>query len=116
VAPLGIRVNASRPGYVTTDMASVDEPQFRRHWIDDVPMQRYASPDEIAPTVLFLASDASAFMTGLILVIDGGYTRCSDRRASFVSRLRGPTRLPTRTATRRTAAAKRRCRRAGRTR
>ena len=73
-APLGIRVNALAPGYVKTEMAPVDQPEFRRHWIDDAPMQRYATPQEIAPSVLYLASDASAFMTGSVLVIDGGYT------------------------------------------
>jgi NAD(P)-dependent dehydrogenase (short-subunit alcohol dehydrogenase family) len=73
-APLGIRVNALAPGYVKTDMAPVDRPEFRRRWIEDAPMQRYATPEEIAPSVLYLASDASAFMTGSILVIDGGYT------------------------------------------
>lgn len=73
-APLGIRVNAVAPGYVKTEMAPVDEPQFRRHWIEDAPMRRYAVPEEIAPTVVYLASDASSFMTGSIVVIDGGYT------------------------------------------
>jgi NAD(P)-dependent dehydrogenase (short-subunit alcohol dehydrogenase family) len=73
-APLGIRVNALAPGYVKTDMAPVDRPEFRRHWIEDAPMQRYATPEEIAPSVVYLASDASAFMTGSVLVIDGGYT------------------------------------------
>jgi NAD(P)-dependent dehydrogenase (short-subunit alcohol dehydrogenase family) len=73
-APLNIRVNAVAPGYVKTEMAPVDEPQFKARWIDDVPMQRYAVPEEIAPTVVFLASDASSFMTGSVLVIDGGYT------------------------------------------
>ena len=73
-APLGIRVNALAPGYVKTEMAPVDRPEFRRHWIEDAPMQRYATPAEIAPSVVYLASDASAFMTGSVLVIDGGYT------------------------------------------
>ncbi len=73
-APLGIRVNAVAPGYVKTEMAPVDEPRFRRHWIEDAPMQRYALPEEIAPTVVYLASDASSFMTGSVVVIDGGYT------------------------------------------
>ncbi len=73
-APLGIRVNAVAPGYVKTEMAPVDEPRFRQRWIDDVPMQRYALPEEIAPTIVYLASDASSFMTGAIVVIDGGYT------------------------------------------
>jgi NAD(P)-dependent dehydrogenase (short-subunit alcohol dehydrogenase family) len=73
-APLGIRVNALAPGYVKTEMAPVDRPEFRRYWIEDAPMRRYATPEEIAPSVVYLASDASAFMTGTVLVIDGGYT------------------------------------------
>jgi NAD(P)-dependent dehydrogenase (short-subunit alcohol dehydrogenase family) len=73
-APLGIRVNALAPGYVKTEMAPVDRPEFRQHWIEDAPMRRYATPEEIAPSVVYLASDASSFMTGSVLVIDGGYT------------------------------------------
>ena len=73
-APQGIRVNAVAPGYVKTDMAPVDRPELQRYWIEDAPQQRYASPHEIAPSVVFLASDASAFMTGSVLVVDGGYT------------------------------------------
>ncbi|WP_020578020.1 SDR family NAD(P)-dependent oxidoreductase [Actinopolymorpha alba] len=73
-APKGIRVNALAPGYVKTDMAPVDRPEFRRHWVEDAPQQRYALPEEIAPSVVFLASPASAFMTGSVLVVDGGYT------------------------------------------
>ncbi|WP_369052919.1 SDR family NAD(P)-dependent oxidoreductase [Kineococcus terrestris] len=73
-APLGIRVNAVAPGYVKTEMAPVDEPRFRRMWIEDAPMQRYATPDEIAATVVYLASDASSFSTGSVVVTDGGYT------------------------------------------
>lgn len=73
-APLGIRVNAVAPGYVKTEMAPVDEPRFRQRWIEDAPMRRYALPEEIAPTVVYLASDASSFMTGSVVTIDGGYT------------------------------------------
>jgi NAD(P)-dependent dehydrogenase (short-subunit alcohol dehydrogenase family) len=73
-APLGIRVNAIAPGYVNTEMAPVDVPQFRRYWIEDAAQCRYATPEEIAPSVVYLASPASAFMTGSVLVIDGGYT------------------------------------------
>jgi len=73
-APFNVRVNALVPGYVKTGMAAVDRPEFRRHWIEDTPMQRYAVPDEIAPSLIYLASDASRFMTGATLVIDGGYT------------------------------------------
>nr|CAA9321729.1 MAG: Short-chain dehydrogenase/reductase SDR [uncultured Nocardioidaceae bacterium] len=73
-APLGVRVNALAPGYMKTDMAPVDEPRFRRQWIEDAPQQRYGTPDELGPAIVFLASDASSFMTGSVLTIDGGYT------------------------------------------
>jgi len=73
-APYNVRVNALAPGYVKTAMAPVDRPEFRRHWIEDAPMQRYALPEELGPTIVYLASDASRFMTGSVLVIDGGYT------------------------------------------
>jgi NAD(P)-dependent dehydrogenase (short-subunit alcohol dehydrogenase family) len=73
-APYGVRVNALAPGYVKTEMAPVDEPRFRQHWIEDAPMRRYATPEEIAPSVVYLASDASSFTTGSVLVADGGYT------------------------------------------
>ena len=73
-APDGIRVNAVAPGYVKTEMAPVDRPELRRMWIEDAPQQRYALPEEIAPTVVYLCSPAAAFVTGSVVVIDGGYT------------------------------------------
>jgi NAD(P)-dependent dehydrogenase (short-subunit alcohol dehydrogenase family) len=73
-APFGVRVNAVAPGYVRTDMSPIDRPEFAERWIGDTPQQRAADPEEIAPAVLFLASPASSFMTGSVLVIDGGYT------------------------------------------
>lgn len=73
-APYGVRVNALAPGYIKTAMAPVDDPQFRRHWIEDAPMQRYGTPEELGPAIVFLASDASSFVTGSVLVADGGYT------------------------------------------
>jgi NAD(P)-dependent dehydrogenase (short-subunit alcohol dehydrogenase family) len=73
-APHGVRVNALAPGYTKTEMAPVDEPRFRRHWIEDAPMERYATPAELGPSLLYLASDASSFVTGSVLVVDGGYT------------------------------------------
>src|SRR5215210_2248173 len=73
-APFGVRVNALAPGYVKTEMAPVDDPRFKPHWVDDAPMQRYAVPEELGPSLLYLASDASSFTTGSVLVVDGGYT------------------------------------------
>lgn len=73
-APYGIRVNALAPGYIRTAMAEVDKPEFKPRWIDDAPMQRAATPEELGPSIVYLASNASSFMTGTALVIDGGYT------------------------------------------
>ncbi|WP_354292728.1 SDR family NAD(P)-dependent oxidoreductase [Paramixta manurensis] len=73
-AKSGIRVNAIAPGYVKTEIASEEYEDYRHYWRDEVPMQRYASPDEIAPIALLLASDASSFVTGSVFTVDGGYT------------------------------------------
>lgn len=73
-APHNVRVNALAPGYVKTEMSPVDEPRFRQRWIEDAPMQRYATPEELGPSIVYLASEASSFMSGSVLVFDGGYT------------------------------------------
>ena len=73
-ASMGVRVNAIAPGYVKTEIASTEYEDYRHYWRDEVPMQRYATPDEIAPTALLLASDAGSFITGSVFVVDGGYT------------------------------------------
>ena len=73
-APFGVRVNALAPGYVKTEMSPVEDPRFKPHWVDAAPMQRFAVPEELGPSLLYLASDASSFTTGSVLVVDGGYT------------------------------------------
>jgi NAD(P)-dependent dehydrogenase (short-subunit alcohol dehydrogenase family) len=70
----GVRVNAIAPGYVKTEIANTEYDDYRHYWRDEVPMQRYATPDEIAPIALLLASDAGSFITGSVFVADGGYT------------------------------------------
>jgi NAD(P)-dependent dehydrogenase (short-subunit alcohol dehydrogenase family) len=55
-------------------MSPVDDPQYHQQWIADAPQQRYATPDELGPAIVYLASDASSFVTGSVLMIDGGYT------------------------------------------
>lgn len=73
-APLNIRVNAVAPGYIRTEMSPVDSPEFKGRWLDDAPQLRCGDPEEVGPAAVYLASDASTFVTGEILVIDGGYT------------------------------------------
>ena len=73
-APYGIRVNAIAPGYVETDASPINEPEYRPFCVDPAPMRRGGEPHELGPAVVFLASDASSFMTGSIVKIDGGYT------------------------------------------
>jgi len=71
LAPHGIRVNAVFPGYVDTGMIDAGHEEIAQR----VPLgRRLASPDEIAETVLFLASDAARYVTGAELVVDGGVT------------------------------------------
>lgn len=81
LAPDGIRVNAVCPGPVRTPMLakfmdkaleSVDE--VAELYSSRVPLGRVAEPDEVAAAVLFLASDASSYLTGVALPVDGGYT------------------------------------------
>ena len=71
-ARAGIRVNAICPGLVMTEL-NKDSPHLRP-MIEMTPMRRSGAPEEIAELVLFLASDASAFITGEDIVIDGGFT------------------------------------------
>ncbi|WP_330632989.1 SDR family NAD(P)-dependent oxidoreductase [Halocatena halophila] len=71
-----IRVNAVAPGFVKTPLAGdkLDDGSSFRATVDErTPMGRVATPEEIADTVLFLASNGASFMTGEVLTIDGGY-------------------------------------------
>ena len=70
----GIRVNAIHPGLVDTPRNAGISPEWRQAMLRDTPMGRMAQPEEIAYAMIFLASDASSFMTGASLVVDGGMT------------------------------------------
>ncbi|MGH9049501.1 MAG: SDR family NAD(P)-dependent oxidoreductase [Acidimicrobiia bacterium] len=71
-APLGIRVNALAPGAVDTDMMRKNPREAQERMAGAGLQARAASPDEMVGPALFLASDASAFMTGQALIVDGG--------------------------------------------
>ncbi len=76
LAPYKIRVNAVAPGYVMTEMTKrgLSTQEWVKMWEEMTPMHRFANPSEIAYTMLFLASDAASYVTGAILLVDGGYT------------------------------------------
>ncbi len=77
LAPFKIRVNAIAPGFFLTDMmAYVEKPEFKlvlEMLLDTVPMRRIGQEDDMKGLAVFLASDASAYMTGHVVVNDGGY-------------------------------------------
>ncbi|WP_417561342.1 SDR family NAD(P)-dependent oxidoreductase [Marinomonas sp.] len=75
-AQQGIRVNALAPGYVATDMTLEmrAQPELFYKWLEMTPLGRLGSPSEIAAMILFLGSDASTYLTGSVVAIDGGYT------------------------------------------
>jgi NAD(P)-dependent dehydrogenase (short-subunit alcohol dehydrogenase family) len=75
-APHNIRVNAIAPGYMDTPMAQpfFEDPQYGGVWMDAIPMKRPGRPEELAPIAILLASEASSYMTGTTVVVDGGYT------------------------------------------
>ena len=73
----GVRVNAVAPTYIETPLTRFGmegSPEMYKVWVEMTPMGRVGQPEEIASTVLFLASDAASLLTGSIVVADGGYT------------------------------------------
>lgn len=74
-AQMGIRVNALLPGATDTKFAAtlVKNPAILEKALEHIPMNRIAEPDEMAGTVLYLASDASSYTTGACINVDGGY-------------------------------------------
>ncbi|WP_201401015.1 SDR family NAD(P)-dependent oxidoreductase [Kaistia sp. 32K] len=76
LAAENIRVNALAPGYIDTDMSrgGIENPEWFPIWRNMTPMGRVGQPDEVAAAALFLCAPASSYVTGEVLVIDGGYT------------------------------------------
>jgi NAD(P)-dependent dehydrogenase (short-subunit alcohol dehydrogenase family) len=72
-APHNIRVNSISPGYILTELV---EPltEFHRQWEPKIPLGRIGRPEELTGLYVYLASEASSYMTGSDVVIDGGYT------------------------------------------
>jgi 3-oxoacyl-[acyl-carrier protein] reductase len=72
LASRNIRVNAVAPGFIETRMTEVLSEETRGKMLEAIPMGRFGTPDDVARVVVFLASDASAYMTGQVLTISGG--------------------------------------------
>jgi NAD(P)-dependent dehydrogenase (short-subunit alcohol dehydrogenase family) len=72
----GIRSNAIAPGYIDTDMTAggFANPEWAPTWRSMTPLPMVGSPEDIGAAALYLCSDASRYVTGEVLVIDGGYT------------------------------------------
>lgn len=75
-APRGVRVNTVAPAYVETDLTAglASHPVLGERIVQRTPMHRFGQPDEIAGAVVFLASDASLYVTGQTIGVDGGWT------------------------------------------
>ena len=75
-APDGIRVNAVAPGFIVTEQSARarEDASFTAAIEARTPLARWGQPEDIAGTVLFLASEAAAFITGATLPVDGGYS------------------------------------------
>ena len=74
MAPFNVRVNAIAPGYIDTPLTRQHAPEVRKRITDHTPLGRFGEANELIGPVVFLASEASSFVTGTTLVVDGGWT------------------------------------------
>jgi NAD(P)-dependent dehydrogenase (short-subunit alcohol dehydrogenase family) len=74
-----IRVNTVCPGVISTPgNSSAEESLFKAAYTKQIPMDRYGEPEEIARVISFLLSEASSFLTGQAIIVDGGQIACQD--------------------------------------
>ena len=67
-----IRCNAIAPGFIETEMTARLSEEIRKEWVDDIPLKRPGTPDDVANTALFLACDFSDYITGQVISVCGG--------------------------------------------
>jgi 3-oxoacyl-[acyl-carrier protein] reductase len=68
----GITANVVAPGFIETDLTAVLADGRRAELLDQIPLRRYGTTDEIAGVIRFLASDEAAYITGAVIPVDGG--------------------------------------------
>jgi 3-oxoacyl-[acyl-carrier protein] reductase len=71
-ASRGVRVNAIAPGFIISDMTGAMSPEAKEKMLEIIPLKRAGTPEDIAGTALFLASDGSSYITGQVITVDGG--------------------------------------------
>ncbi|MBF7083575.1 3-oxoacyl-ACP reductase FabG [Desulfallas sp. Bu1-1] len=69
-----ITVNAVAPGYITTDMTAGLSEENKARMLQNVPLGRFGAPEEVAAAVAFLAGETAGYITGQLIVVDGGMT------------------------------------------
>ena len=72
MAPRGIRVNAIAPGFIATEMTNKIPEKLREEMVRSIPLGRMGEPDDVAAVVSFLTSPAAGYITGQVIVVDGG--------------------------------------------
>ena len=72
LAPYGIRVNAVAPGFIATDMVDKLPEDKKEQYLEEIPLKRFGRPEEVGDVVAMLASDACSYLTGQVIVLDGG--------------------------------------------
>ncbi|MDL2281609.1 3-oxoacyl-[acyl-carrier-protein] reductase [Parabacteroides sp. OttesenSCG-928-G06] len=68
----GIRANAIAPGFIMTEMTEVLSEEVKAEWAKQIPLRRGGTPEDVANVATFLASDMSAYVTGQVILVDGG--------------------------------------------